>query len=69
MNLLVIDEMQLSQIRDCVKKALMMTLNTIHNIYEDNRDDEGLSLDNLEKIHCAVKILDTCQRINNVITK
>lgn len=69
MNLLAIDEMQLSHIPDCVKKARMMALNTIYNIYEDKRDDDGLSLDNLEKVHCAVKILDTCQRINNVISK
>ena len=67
MNKLAIDEMQLSNIPECIKKARMMALATIHNIYDDDKDDHYLSADELKKIHCAVQILETCQHVNSII--
>lgn len=69
MNRLANDEMQLSNITECVRKAQMLALGTIHNIYEKNKDEHGVNVVDLEKITHAVKILDICQHINNVISK
>lgn len=69
MNRLAVDEMQLAHIPDCVKKARMMALATIHNLYDEDKDDQSLSLEELKKISCAVSILEMCQRVNNVISK
>ena len=45
-----------NEIKDCLKQSLKMSLATVHNLYNEHKEDEGLYLD---QIHCLRRDLQS----------
>lgn len=52
-----IEDYSLDHIKDCKQMAVKMALATIHEIYDDMKEDCSLSKADLEKVMLAVKVM------------
>ena len=52
-----------NEIKDCLKQSLKMSLATIHNLYDEHKEDEGLSLD---QIHCLRRALQSILIVHQI---
>lgn len=52
-----------SEIKECMVQAVKMSLATIHNLYDEHKEDEGLSLD---QIHCLRRALQSILIVHQI---
>lgn len=52
-----------SEIKESMVQAVKMSLATIHNLYDEHKKDEGLSLD---QIHCLRRALQSILIVHQI---
>lgn len=63
-----IDEFEMSDETECIKHAALMACATIHSLWQDNKDDECLSNDEIYAVKNCVQIICHAKTLNkNVI--
>lgn len=52
-----------SEIKETMVQAVKMSLATIHNLYDEHKDDESLSLD---QVHCLRRALQSILIVHQI---
>ena len=46
-----------TELKECLMRSLKMSIATIHNLYDEHKDDEGLSMDQVHQLRRALQCI------------